>query len=210
MSLDARLTISKTGLLTACAILSGLAGCGNQREIDVGQVRGADAAGGSLNLGGSNSAGGGVGNGSDTGPCGPAPCADFTGDKTFVEQGTPDSASGLFDGAAAHDPGTTAASEPVIIYPSHETMLPLNVSHIRHDWATGKNDLFELRFVGPKTTVSVYSLRATGFVSMPISWDELRKPRALVFTPADALARVRKHGDLFAPVLTLKQHLPTL
>ncbi|HEX8410222.1 MAG TPA: non-homologous end-joining DNA ligase [Thermoanaerobaculia bacterium] len=60
-----------------------------------------------------------------------------------------------------------------------------------------------------KTTVSVYSLRATGWVSMPVAWEELRKPRALVFTPDEALARVRKHGDLFAPVLKTKQSLVT-
>jgi len=60
-----------------------------------------------------------------------------------------------------------------------------------------------------KTTVSVYSLRATGWVSMPVTWEELRKPRGLVFTPSAALARVRKHGDLFAPVLKTKQLLVT-
>jgi hypothetical protein len=163
LNLNPRLVTSKTGLLTLCALLSGFAGCGNQGQIDVGQVRGAgaDASGGSLNLGGSNSAAGSVGNGTHTGSCGGTPCADFTGDKTFVEPGTPDGASGLFEGAAAHNPGTNAASEPTIIYPSHETMFPLNVSHIRHDWATGKNDLFELRFVGPKTTVSVYTANAS-------------------------------------------------
>jgi hypothetical protein len=162
MNLEPRSVTSNTGLLTMCALLAAFAGCGSKHEIDVGQVRGAGAngSGGSLNLGGSPSAAGGVGNGS-IGPCGAAPCADFTGDKTFVESGAPDDASSLFDGAAAHDPGTDPTSEPTIIYPSHETMFPLNVSHIRHDWATGKNDLFELRFVGPKTTVSVYTSTAT-------------------------------------------------
>jgi hypothetical protein len=158
-----RLATSNTGLLTMCGLLAGFAGCGSTHEIDVGQVpgvTGASASGGSLNLGGSPSIAGGVGNGS-LGPCGAAPCADFTGDKTFVEAGTPDDAGSLFDGAAAHDPGTDAASEPAIIYPSHETLFPLNVSHIRHDWTTGENDLFELRFVGPKTTVSVYTSTAT-------------------------------------------------
>jgi bifunctional non-homologous end joining protein LigD len=59
-----------------------------------------------------------------------------------------------------------------------------------------------------KTTVAVYSLRATGLVSMPVRWEELSAPRALRFEPAEAVARVRKVGDLFAPVLTLKQRLP--
>ncbi len=68
-----------------------------------------------------------------------------------------------------------------------------------------------------KTTVSVYSMRAKRpepYVSMPVSWDELRaalkanKPDKLFFTPEAALKRLKKVGDLFAPVLTLKQKLP--
>lgn len=69
-----------------------------------------------------------------------------------------------------------------------------------------------------KTTISVYSLRAREHptVSTPISWEEvenaLRKKDAarLVFEAKDVLARVEKMGDLFAPVLTLKQKLPEL
>ena len=62
-----------------------------------------------------------------------------------------------------------------------------------------------------KTTVAVYSLRAKGdapLVSMPVTWRELERPRKLAFTPAEAIARVKKRGDLFAPVLKLKQRLP--
>lgn len=64
-----------------------------------------------------------------------------------------------------------------------------------------------------KTTVGVYSLRAKSerpYVSMPVRWDELRKPKkaALFFEPDAALARLRNTGDLFAPVLTLKQRIP--
>jgi len=69
-----------------------------------------------------------------------------------------------------------------------------------------------------KTTVCVYSLRAKErpTVSTPLTWDELetvrkkKKPNLLVFTSDDVLKRVEKHGDLFAPVLTLKQKLPDL
>jgi bifunctional non-homologous end joining protein LigD len=35
-----------------------------------------------------------------------------------------------------------------------------------------------------------------------------RKPNAFSFSPKEALERVRKKGDLFQPVLTLKQKLP--
>jgi bifunctional non-homologous end joining protein LigD len=68
-----------------------------------------------------------------------------------------------------------------------------------------------------KTTVSVYSVRAKRprpFVSFPVTWDELAAARrraradALSFEPAAALARLEQQGDLFAPVLTLKQALP--
>jgi bifunctional non-homologous end joining protein LigD len=59
-----------------------------------------------------------------------------------------------------------------------------------------------------KTTVSVYSLRAKGTVSMPVTWEELERGKPLVFTPEEAVARVRKLGDLFAPVLKVKQKLP--
>ena len=65
-----------------------------------------------------------------------------------------------------------------------------------------------------KTTVTVYSLRAKEqpSVSTPVTWEEVAKgakdPNRLVFTPADVLTRVEKHGDLFEPVLRLKQHLP--
>jgi bifunctional non-homologous end joining protein LigD len=66
-----------------------------------------------------------------------------------------------------------------------------------------------------KTTVCVYSLRAKErpFVSMPLEWAEVercvkKRDASLVFFEAkEALKRVEKKGDLFAPVLTLKQSL---
>jgi bifunctional non-homologous end joining protein LigD len=64
-----------------------------------------------------------------------------------------------------------------------------------------------------KTTVGVYSLRAKNnhpFVSMPVAWPELKKAKidALYFEAPAALKRLKKLGDLFAPVLKLKQKLP--
>ena len=69
-----------------------------------------------------------------------------------------------------------------------------------------------------KTTISIYSLRAREqpTVSTPVLWDEveqaLKKKDAgrLVFEAKDVLARVEKMGDLFEPVLKLKQKLPQL
>lgn len=69
-----------------------------------------------------------------------------------------------------------------------------------------------------KTTVNVYSLRAKRqpTVSTPITWQELEAalgagdPGCLVFDSAAVLERIEKRGDLFAPVLTLKQRMPAL
>ena len=67
-----------------------------------------------------------------------------------------------------------------------------------------------------KTTVCVYSLRARErpTVSMPVTWSEVRRclrardPSLLSFEADAALRRVEKRGDMFAPVLALKQELP--
>ncbi len=67
-----------------------------------------------------------------------------------------------------------------------------------------------------KTTVAVYSLRAKSakpYVSMPVRWEDLRaaldagNAGELYFEPEAALARLERVGDLFQPVLTLKQTL---
>ena len=68
-----------------------------------------------------------------------------------------------------------------------------------------------------KTTVAAYSLRAASaepFVSVPVDWKELQRAArrrdrdALVFRPADVVERIMRRGDLFRPVLTLRQRLP--
>lgn len=69
-----------------------------------------------------------------------------------------------------------------------------------------------------KTTIAVYSLRARErpTASTPVSWEEVERCAesgdggALVFEAPAVLDRVEKHGDLFAPVLELKQELPEL
>ncbi len=67
-----------------------------------------------------------------------------------------------------------------------------------------------------KTTICVYSLRAREepTVSTPVTWDEvancLKKKKAdlLKFRSDKVLARVKKQGDLFAPIEKLKQKVP--
>jgi bifunctional non-homologous end joining protein LigD len=69
-----------------------------------------------------------------------------------------------------------------------------------------------------KTTIAVYSLRARErpTVSTPVTWEEVERavkkddPDSLVFEAPDVLKRIEKQGDLFAPVLELKQELPEL
>ncbi len=69
-----------------------------------------------------------------------------------------------------------------------------------------------------KTTVCAYSLRATErpTVSTPLEWDEVRAAldaadaRTLAFEAGAVLERIAERGDLFAPVLSLAQRLPSL
>ncbi len=85
----------------------------------------------------------------------------------------------------------------------------LRVGKVLVDWS--QNDEH-------KTTVSVYSLRAREHptVSTPVQWEEVEKAlkkknaNLLVFEAGQVLDRVQKMGDLFEPVLSLKQKLPKL
>jgi bifunctional non-homologous end joining protein LigD len=69
-----------------------------------------------------------------------------------------------------------------------------------------------------KTTVCSYSLRAKDqpTVSTPVTWDEVeaaakeKNPQCLSFLTGEVLGRIEKSGDIFAPVLELKQKLPQL
>jgi bifunctional non-homologous end joining protein LigD len=69
-----------------------------------------------------------------------------------------------------------------------------------------------------KTTIAVYSLRARErpTVSTPLEWDEVEAaaesgdPEPIRFEAPQVIERVEERGDLFAPVLELKQRLPGL
>jgi bifunctional non-homologous end joining protein LigD len=85
----------------------------------------------------------------------------------------------------------------------------LRVGKVLVDWS--QNDEH-------KTTISVYSLRARErpTVSTPVKWEEVEQAfkkkdaSLLVFEADHVIERVEKMGDLFEPVLTLKQKLPKL
>jgi bifunctional non-homologous end joining protein LigD len=85
----------------------------------------------------------------------------------------------------------------------------LRVGKVFVDWS--QND-------DHKTTVCVYSLRAKDrpTASTPVAWDEVEEclqkqdAQVLAFDCGQVLERVDEFSDLFAPVLELKQTLPTI
>jgi bifunctional non-homologous end joining protein LigD len=85
----------------------------------------------------------------------------------------------------------------------------LRVGKVFVDWS--QND-------DHKTTICVYSLRARErpTVSTPLKWEEVENclkkgdAKLLVFESDQVLERAKKFGDLFEPVLKLRQKLPKL
>jgi bifunctional non-homologous end joining protein LigD len=85
----------------------------------------------------------------------------------------------------------------------------LRVGKILVDWS--QND-------DHKTTICAYSLRAKDrpTVSTPVTWEEVenclakKDPNLLVFDSTQVLERMKQYGDLFEPVLRLKQKLPPI
>lgn len=116
-----------------------------------------------------SAAGGSASNDDDA--CGGAPCSEHRGEQTFVEAGASEETGEWFGAAATQPSGTNAASEPAIVYPSHETMFPINVSRIRHEWSAGAgNDSFMLRFEGANTVVTIYT-GETSWTPSEEQWD---------------------------------------
>lgn len=110
--------------------------------------------------------------------------------------------------------GAFAQTVALLLEKEHPQLVVSNMAKVKRkgrvliDWSQNSPS---------KTTVCVYSLRGKRdepFVSAPVSWAELSRAakkkdiQSLYFSPGDALRRVRKLGDLFAPVLTQKQRLP--
>ena len=111
---------------------------------------------------------------------------------------------------------TRAFAEAVALLLSNEHSDRI-VSTMSKQVRTGKVFIDWSQNAEHKTTASVYSLRASReipSVSMPVSWKELgaaikkADESKLYFEPQEALRRVQKLGDLFEPVLTLKQKIP--
>jgi bifunctional non-homologous end joining protein LigD len=91
----------------------------------------------------------------------------------------------------------------------HPTLVVTNMSK---DLRPGKVFIDWSQNSSFKTTIAVYALRARErpTVSTPVRWEEIDDPESLRFETADVLVRVERYGDLFGPVLTLKQQLPKL
>jgi bifunctional non-homologous end joining protein LigD len=94
----------------------------------------------------------------------------------------------------------------------------LVVSDMKKQLRTGKVFVDWSQNDQHKTTIGVYSLRARErqTVSTPVKWEEVEQclkkkdAKLLVFDADQVLKRVEKMGDLFAPLLKLKQKLPKL
>jgi bifunctional non-homologous end joining protein LigD len=97
----------------------------------------------------------------------------------------------------------------------HPDLITTNMSK---DVRPGKIFVDWSQNVASKTTIAVYSLRARAqpTASTPVSWEEVETAlaeddgTALRFEAHEVLERVARHGDLFAPLLTLEQELPGL
>jgi bifunctional non-homologous end joining protein LigD len=94
----------------------------------------------------------------------------------------------------------------------------LVVSNMKKELRKGKVFVDWSQNTDFKTTICVYSLRARErpTVSTPVEWDEAksalekRESERLVFDHEAVLKRIDRKGDLFEPVLKLKQRLPKL
>jgi LigD-like primase-polymerase len=92
------------------------------------------------------------------------------------------------------------------------------VSDMKKNLRTGKVFVDWSQNDEHKTTVAVYSLRARErpTVSTPVTWEEVERAfkkkdaNLLVFEAPQTVKRVGKMGDLFSPLLVLKQRLPDL
>jgi bifunctional non-homologous end joining protein LigD len=94
----------------------------------------------------------------------------------------------------------------------------LVISNMRRDLRSGKVLVDWSQNDDMKTTICVYSLRARErpTVSTPVTWEEVERtaakgdPGELVLEWSDTLERIDRLGDLFEPVLRLRQRLPKL
>jgi hypothetical protein len=107
--------------------------------------------------------------GMPAGPCGADGCSEYRGSKVFVEPSAAGASPAAFDDGVGHPPGTQPSAEPVLLYPSNETLLPFNVSRIRFAWLPGSGAVFALDFLGPQTSVRIVT-GETSFAPSDEEW----------------------------------------
>ncbi len=140
-------------LLMACSV----AACSSGGEVGPRASGGSAGSAGSVGMGGAGGTGGSTVYVPDAELCNGEPCANHSGARTFVDASAPDGAELLFTDSVRNPPGTSAENEPRIVYPSHETMFPVNVSRVRFEWTEPAEDwAYELKFVGDATNVTLY------------------------------------------------------
>ncbi len=117
-------------------------------------------------------------------------------------------------GGEAHD--ADHAAEVALAVAERLTVLHPEriVRNIRKDRRKGKVLVDWSQNRSSKTTVAPYAVRARDrpTTSAPITWDEVTDIAAgtpMSVELSDACARVERHGDLFEPVLSMVQRLPT-
>jgi hypothetical protein len=135
------------GIFTATIAAATIFGCGEGHDIDLGAVVSATPLGPPVGPTGAS--------------CGDKPCANHSGDQTFVEPSASETLPDAFDAALDEPPGTDSTAEPALVYPSDETLLPVNFSTVRFAWSTAVDmpfavgTRFALDFLGPQTRVRV-------------------------------------------------------
>ncbi|HEV8550149.1 MAG TPA: hypothetical protein VGQ57_13990 [Polyangiaceae bacterium] len=133
------MTLLRRGAVAGCAALLAVAACGEGPDVHLGSVTPHGDAGAASNP-------------SD---CDAGPCAEHHGTRVFVEPSAAGTSPNAFTQGTEVPPGTEPDSEPALLYPSDETRLPVNFSHLRCAWLPGRSALFALDFVGPNTTVRI-------------------------------------------------------
>jgi hypothetical protein len=116
------------------------------------------------------SGGSGAGGQGGPGACGSQPCAEHRGTRVFVEASAAAATVDDFVKGTLHPFGTDASLEPLLLYPSDETLFPINVSRLRFAWSSPKDRLFALDFRGPNTEVRVITAQPAWLPSEE-AWD---------------------------------------
>jgi len=145
--------------LAICAGVLAYGGCGQGRDVSLGSVVVSSRTDG----------------GAQPPPCGAAPCPEHRGSRSFVEASAAGTLPAAFDTGTEVAPGDEPAAEPVLIYPSDETLLPVNLRRVRFAWRPGASTLFALDFVGPSTSVRIVTAE-TSFSASEEEWEWIAAP----------------------------------